>query len=198
MERVFVMEKEDFNKKLSRKQSKLTRYSHSRNTVYRAILTMLDAIDTDNIKQSDYGDTLKLYDLVLDLMVSDSSRLSAKSRMFFVSEHWSYMVNDPYIVDTDNYGYSPYYQYALGSDDKPLNLGDQFGEMAHLDVEPDGSRKARRSKVCPDVKFDTPDKWRFGSSWDNEGYPIKFDKNGRPVLDGWSKHEYDKLDDFAS
>ena len=78
MERVFVMEKEDFNKKLSRKQSKLTRYSHSRNTVYRAILTMLDAIDTDNIKQSDYGDTLKLYDLVLDLMVSDSSRLSAK------------------------------------------------------------------------------------------------------------------------
>lgn len=198
MERVFIMEKEDFNKKLGRKQSKLTRYSHSRNAVYRAILAMLDAIDTDNVQSSDYGDVLKLYDLVLDLMVSDSSRLSAKSRMFFVSEHWSYMVNDPYIVDTDNYGYSPYYQYALDDSGEPVNLGDQFGEMAHLDVESDGSRKARRSKVCPDIQFNTLDKWRFGSAWNDEGYPTKFDKNGRPVLDGWSKSEYDKLDNFAS
>ena len=177
----------ELDNKIKQMESKLTRYKRSRNELYRVMVDVALNLDTD-----DDNERLKVLSKLVDLLGKDRG-LSTISRQWTGQQHWGYMVNDPWIVDKTNPSYSPFYNYALDANGKPLQLSDQFGEMDRLDVEDDGTRKLHCEKVCPDAYFVNNNVWDFGDAWDGHGNIIKFDNNGRPALSGWSKWFYDLM-----
>ena len=137
----------ELDNKIKQMESKLTRYKRSRNELYRVMVDVALNLDTD-----DDNERLKVLSKLVDLLGKDRG-LSTISRQWTGQQHWGYMVNDPWIVDQTNPSYSPFYNYALDANGKPLQLSDQFGEMDRLDVEDDGTRKLHCEKVCPDAYF---------------------------------------------